>query len=225
MRKSDSFTEGFVMTSENRRAFLSSEERRDAFLQLADRVAACRRCPSMDGRRRVLSAANGPLDALVLFVAEAPGRLGADRTGIPLSHDRSGKNFERLLECAGLNRDDIFITNAVLCNPRDTRNRNRPPSPVELRNCTSYLRQQLALVSARIVVTLGVMALRALDDVESHGLSLRAHVGQPVAWFGRVLVPLYHPSDQAMLHRPLAVQEQDYRALGKLVRSLSPCTT
>lgn len=178
----------------------------------------------MDGRRRVLSELNGSLDALVLFVAEAPGRLGAERTGIPLSHDRSGKNFERLLECAGLSRDDVFITNAVLCNPRDSRDRNRPPSPTELQNCASHLRQQLDLVSARIVVTLGVTALRALDDVEPHRLSLRDHVGKPVAWFGRVLIPLYHPSDQAMLHRPLAVQEQDYRALGELVRSLTSPT-
>ena len=41
---------------------------------------ACRVCPRMEGRRRVLGAGNGPLDARVLFVAEAPGRLGDDRT-------------------------------------------------------------------------------------------------------------------------------------------------
>ncbi len=178
----------------------------------------------MEGRRRVLSEANGPLDALVLFVAEAPGRLGADRTGIPLSHDRSGRNFERLLVCAGLRRDQVFITNAVLCNPRGPRGCNRPPSSVELSNCATHLRLQLELVTAPVVATLGLTALRALDSLDPHGLTLSEHVAEPIVWHGRILFPLYHPSAQAMLHRPLAVQEQDYRALGELVRSLAAAT-
>ena len=47
----------------------------------------------MEGRTRALGQGNGPLDARVLFVAEAPGRLGADRTGVPLSGDQTGRNF------------------------------------------------------------------------------------------------------------------------------------
>lgn len=195
-----------------------------AFQDLSARVAACRRCPTMDGRRRVLSHANGPLAASVLFVAEAPGRFGADRTGVPLSSDRSGQNFERLLASAGLCRADVFITNAVLCNPRDGQNRNRPPAEDELRRCAPFLREQLDLIVAPIVATLGQTALRALARIEPHRLSLRDHVGQPTPWRGRLLVPLYHPGARAMLHRPFAHQQADYQELGNLVRQLMGST-
>src|SRR5215204_1003719 len=89
-----------------------------AFDHLIADVQACRRCPSMEGRRRVLSIANGSPDARVMFIAEAPGRRGGEVTGVPLSRDASGLRFSRLLSLAGLSRDQVFITNAVLCNPR-----------------------------------------------------------------------------------------------------------
>jgi DNA polymerase len=84
----------------------------DEFERLVEAVQGCRRCPTMEGRRRVLGPANGRLDARVLFVAEAPGRLGGDRTGVPLSSDQTGRNFARLLGAAGLRRDEVFVTNA-----------------------------------------------------------------------------------------------------------------
>ena len=53
-----------------------------AFDNLIRQVQSCEKCPRLKGRTRVLSERNGSLDAQVLFVAEAPGRLGADQTGI-----------------------------------------------------------------------------------------------------------------------------------------------
>src|SRR5829696_4560965 len=79
---------------------------RDApFLDLLAAVQACRRCPTMEGRRRVLGEANGRPGARVMFIAEAPGRLGGERTGVPLSVDQSGRRFSRMLALAGLSRD------------------------------------------------------------------------------------------------------------------------
>src|SRR5206468_4905877 len=112
-----------------------------AYEALVARAQACRLCPRMEGRRRVLGPGNGPPDARVLFVAEAPGRLGGDRTGVPLSSDQTGRNFARLLAAAGLRRDEVFVTNAVLCNPRSTGGLNRPPGRVELANCREHLRR------------------------------------------------------------------------------------
>src|SRR5262249_55204963 len=113
-------------------------ERDAAFAALVEQVAACRLCPAMEGRRRVLTRANGDIDAPVLFVAEAPGRSGAERTGIPFSGDQSGQTFERLLGEVGWTRDDVFITNAALCNPRGPTGANRPPARQELTNCRAH---------------------------------------------------------------------------------------
>jgi uracil-DNA glycosylase family 4 len=183
------------------------------FDRLVAEVQACRRCPTMEGRRRVLGPANGRLVARALFVAEAPGRLGGDRTGVPLTSDQTGRNFARLLGEAGLRRDDVFVTNAVLCNPRCPRGLNRPPSRAELANCRAHLAATLALVSAPLVVSLGAVALAALGALEPHRLSLRAHVGQATPWAGRTLVPLYHPGPRAQIHRPYAAQAADFRRL------------
>jgi DNA polymerase len=176
----------------------------------------------MEGRRRVLGAGNGPIDARVLFVAEAPGRLGGDRTGVPLTSDQTGRNFARLLAAAGLRRDEVFVTNAVLCNPRSIRGLNRPPGRLELANCREHLRRTLELVPARLVVSLGAVALRQLDAIARHGLTLRADVGRVAPWAGRWLVPLYHPGPRAQIHRSFGAQEDDFRALSTILLEVWP---
>jgi len=60
-------------------------------------------------RAAVLSELNGPVDARVMFVGEAPGRKGADNTRVPFSGDQSGRNFDRFIAPIGLQRSEIFI--------------------------------------------------------------------------------------------------------------------
>ena len=194
------------------------------FAALCADAAACRRCPAMEGRRRVLSPANGSPGALVLFVGEAPGRLGGERTGIPFSGDQTGRNFDMLLVEAGLAREQVFITNAILCNPQDGRGRNRGPVREELAACRGFLARQIAVVDAPVIVPLGAVALAALDVLATHGLRLRAAAGRHVPWQGRTLVPLYHPGPRAQLHRPFVVQRDDFAALGRLVRRVAAGT-
>jgi uracil-DNA glycosylase family 4 len=153
----------------------------------------------------------------VLFVAEAPGRFGGDRTGVPLYGDRSGANFAALLAAAGLDRAAVFVTNAVLCNPRDAGGRNARPTPAEVRNCAEHLAAQIALLDPPWVVALGQTALQALARLAPHGLHLARDVGRPAPWHGRRLVALYHPGPRALIRRPLAVQAEDYRRLAALL--------
>ena len=197
---------------------LVGEEREQRFEDLCREAAGCRRCPAMAGRRRVLREANGRPGALVLFVGEAPGRRGGERTGVPFSGDQSGRNFTALLAVAGLERADVFVTNAVLCNPRDGRDRNRPPARAELAACRDFVARQLALVAPPIVAPMGAVALAALDALAPHGLRLAAAAGRVYAWDGRLLAPLYHPGPRAQLHRPFARQAEDFARLGRLAR-------
>ncbi len=172
----------------------------------------------MVGRMRVLTEANGSIDARVLFIAEAPGRLGADRVGVPLCGDRTGDNFEELLAATGWTRNDVFISNAVLCNPRDAGGRNRTPRAEEVENCRRHLARLIDVVDPGYLVTLGAVALRATRLLEPHDYSLSRDVGRPKTWYGRVLIPLYHPGPRALIHRSLAQQKRDYRRLARLVR-------
>jgi uracil-DNA glycosylase family 4 len=193
--------------------------RAEAYESLVEVARRCRLCSRMEGRRRVLGGENGSLWAPVVFVGEAPGRLGADRSGVPFGGDRSGRDFEDLLAVAGLRRDDVFVTNAVLCNPRDERGLNARPLRSEMDHCRDFLRQTIELVDPGFVVSLGGVALAALGAIAPHRAVLAADVGRSIPWFGRVLVPLYHPGARAQIRRPLAVQREDYARLGELLRS------
>jgi uracil-DNA glycosylase family 4 len=195
-------------------------ERAAAQVRLIAAVQACRRCPTMEGRRRVLGYANGPPDAWVMFIAEAPGRRGGEVTGIPLTRDQSGRRFARLLALTGLAREQVFITNAVLCNPRRQTGANRPPSAAEVRACSGWLRAQIALVNPLVVITLGTTALRALALIEPHPYRLRECVARPLPWNGRILVPLYHPSPRAGLSRSYREQEADFAHLRAILAHL-----
>lgn len=192
----------------------------DEFSHLVSDVRACAACSRMT-HSHVLGGANGPLDARVLFVAEAVGRRGGAVTGVPLTRDESGRRFARFLAIARLARDDVFVTNAVLCNPVDAAGRNRPPSRAEIARCRPYLARTLALVRAPVVVALGRVALDSLRAVAPHDLDLRRDVGVAAPWQGRTLVALYHPSQQSTLHRPDAAQEDDWRRLGPRLRQRS----
>lgn len=195
------------------------ETRREEFAALVAEAAACRRCPAMCGRTAVLSELNGPLGARVMFIAEAPGRQGGDRTRVPLEGDQSGRNFARYLASAGLTRDHVFITNAALCNPRAPSGANRRPTTTEIANCAEFLRRQIEVVAAPVLVTLGAVSLAALRAVEYHRLSLKENVGEVHEWRGRLLVPLYHPSPQVLAsHRREAAQLADYQSVARALR-------
>src|SRR5260370_30566387 len=174
-------------------------EKRRQFHALVSEAAGCIRCPAMCQRIAVLSDLNGPIDARVMFIGEAPGRKGADHTRIPFSGDQSGRNLERFLASINLQRSDIFITSAALCNPRTATGANRRPAASEVRNCSDYLRRTIALVDPPVIVTLGMVALDALRSLQYHELNLRKDAGKIRRWNDRLVGPLYHPSPQVLI--------------------------
>ncbi|MDX6270084.1 MAG: hypothetical protein QOD28_1307 [Acidobacteriota bacterium] len=195
------------------------EQKQQLFAALAAEAAACRRCEAMCGRTAVLSELNGSVAARVMFIGEAPGRQGGDRTRVPFSGDQSGQNFTRYLASINLAREAIFITNSVLCNPRKESGANRKPSTKESLNCAGFLRRQIELVAPRVVVTLGAVALAALSRIEYHQFTLKDSAGRLCAWDNRLLVPLYHPSPQVLAsHRREDAQLRDYAAVARAIR-------
>jgi DNA polymerase len=170
------------------------------FLKLAGKAQKCRICKAMQDKTAVLSELNGSLNPKVFFIAEAPGRQGADRTRKPFSGDKSGANFQILLDSIGLKREEIFITNAVLCSPRSETGANRRPFRSE------------------IIATIGGVSLEALKAIENHEFTLKSDVAKILDWNGRILIPLYHPSPQVVITvRKLEQQIEDFRVLWQVI--------
>lgn len=185
---------------------------------LCGKVQKCVKCQRMCDSQRVLNRSGGSLNADIMFIGEAPGRLGADNSGIPFHGDKSGHNFEELLEFAKLDRSIIFVTNAVLCNPRDEEGNNSTPTKIEIQNCADHLAEQIRIINPKIVVTLGATALESTRFSSPHNLVLRNAVRTANDWFGRILIPLYHPGQRAMMHRSFANQRSDYQFVAEQLK-------
>jgi uracil-DNA glycosylase family 4 len=188
---------------------------------LIKEAKACLECIRMNGSQRVIGHGSGRIDAPIMFIGEAPGRLGADTSAIPFHGDKAGDNFENLIEQVGISRYDCFITNATLCNPKDDKGNNATPNRMEIASCARFLKRQIDLVDPRIVVTLGAQALWAINLIEPHELELANSVRKKWNWYGRILVPLYHPGQRAMLHRSFLNQLSDYHFVAETHRRLT----
>ena len=197
---------------------IAPEQPLKKFKRLEKQAAGCRLCHALADQPAILSAANGNLNAKIVFVAEAPGRFGAGRTGTPLHGDKSGDNFEILLKHIGLTRTEVFITNAALCNPLKNGN-NRRPKVSEIKKCSPFLKETLNLINPQIVVTLGSVGLQALNLIFETQYQLKENVAQPLTTPYFILFPLYHPSPRVTnWMRPLAQQKKDFK---KILQNIS----
>lgn len=197
---------------------LPNSTKEQKFERLIESVTHCRLCNRLISRQKVLSNNNGNIYSNVLFIAEAPGRLGADRTLIPLFGDQAGKNFQRLIDAIGWEREDIFITNAILCNPRIENGLNDTPFREEIENCFIYLNMVIELIDPEYIITLGQKALESLKNIEDHNVELKTDVRKFIPWNNRIIIPLYHTSPRALIHRNFFNQLSDFYYLSTTIR-------
>ena len=151
----------------------------------------------------------GNPDAGVVFVGEAPG-ASEDKLGRPFVGS-AGKLLDALLEQAGLERGDVFITNVVKARPPG----NRDPRADEVAHHLPWLEAQLDVIEPDLIVPLGRHALaRFAPDLKIS----QAH-GRVAERDGRRLFPMYHPA--AALHAPQLRETllEDARALGAALPS------
>ena len=146
----------------------------------------------------------GDVAAEVMLVGEAPG-ANEDLLGRPFV-GRAGLLLDELLAQAGLEREQVYITNVVKARPPG----NRDPRAAEVLHHMPWLEAELALVQPRVVVPLGRHALAHF----THGVKISEVHGRELTERGRTLFPLYHPAAGL---RSTALREtlfEDARALG-----------
>ena len=162
---------------------------------------SCARCPALVASRRQIVHGYGDPGARIVFIGEAPGQHGADRTGVPFSGDKSGRALQRILiELKLMDAQTpveapqwrCFVTNVVRCCPPN----NRTPTPREQASCAPFLAAELDTINPQIIVPIGLPALQAvarryLDEIPR---AIRPLHATPIDKAGRVIVPLIHPS-------------------------------
>lgn len=144
----------------------------------------CHRCSLACTRTRIVFGV-GDAHARVMLIGEAPGR-NEDLRGEPFV-GAAGKLLDELLAHSGLERADVYIANVLKCRPP----RNRNPEPLEIETCTPFLREQIRVISPRVLVTLGNFATRFVLHTDAPISGLRGTIRQAGRY--RVL-PIYHPA-------------------------------
>ena len=99
---------------------------------IAEKVKVCQKCKLCETRTNAVPG-KGKFDADVIFVGEAPGR-NEDIHGEPFV-GAAGKRLDMILEDTGIDRDDVYITNIVMCRPPN----NRVPSKKEEDACNYFI--------------------------------------------------------------------------------------
>ncbi len=174
--------------------------------QLYDEVRGCQRC-TLARTRTLAVPGEGPLDAEVMLIGEAPG-VNEDRQGRPFV-GQAGAFLEELLGEAGLTRPEVYICNVLKCRPPG----NRDPLPTEIEACSDYLSAQIRLIDPLLIVTLGRYSMSRFFPNQAIS---RIH-GRPREANGRILVPMYHPAAALHQQRLRGVIIDDFRTLPDLL--------
>jgi len=142
-----------------------------ALNRLADEYDRCTKCPNLcdpAGRtRNHVPFGTGNADADVLIVGEAAGDK-EDRANEPFV-GASGRLLDKLLHTVESAREEVFITNVVLCRPtmEDSPTVNRKPTPAEVGSCSERLHRTIDIVDPFVVIMLGAVAVQALTKERS----------------------------------------------------------
>ena len=122
----------------------------------------CRACPLWERATRGVPG-EGSAKARVMLVGEQPGDQ-EDLTGRPFVGP-AGRLLDAALEKAGVDRDEVYVTNVVKhfsWFPRGKRRIHKTPTQSEVAACLDWLEAERKLVNPKVIVCLGATAAKAL---------------------------------------------------------------
>lgn len=147
-------------------------------------IGECTRCKLHRSRTTIVFGEGDPR-ARIMFVGEGPG-AEEDAQGRPFV-GRAGQLLNRMIEAMGFRREEVYITNVVMCRPPS----NRTPEPDEIATCEPFLFRKIRVIKPDVVVALGAIAAQSL-------LGTKAPIGQIRGRFfdahGTKVLPTFHPA-------------------------------
>ena len=173
-------------------------------LQLEEHVTAlrqCRRCPRM----LPPPISGGAVLSKVMLVGQAPG-VREPVLARPFAWTAGRTLFGWFMKFCGMNEAEvracIYFTAVCRCFPGKTpAGGDRVPAPDEIRNCSSWMNNELDLLRPRLVIPVGKLAIAQfivvakLEDVIGRRFPLRRDRRE----FD--IIPLPHPSGASPWHR------------------------
>lgn len=165
----------------------------------------------------------GNEDAHLVLVGEAPGKdeVKLSRPFVGMA----GKNLDEFLSIIGVERQDIYITNAIKyrlskVNSETGRVSNRPATTDEIKSSREYLLKEIDLIKPSIIVTLGNVPLRSVTGSQSDGIGAVHGKIKPIIINGNEysLYPLYHPASIIYNRSLKDTYVADVKNLGEILK-------
>lgn len=181
---------------------MSSSSRRQELLdQHVARLVQCRRCPRM----LPPPVSGGPVLSKIMLVGQAPG-VKEPVLGRPFAWTAGRTLFGWFEEFCRLNetevRSQIYFAAVCRCFPGKTpAGGDRVPAPDEIRNCSSWMNAEIALLQPRLIIPVGKLAIaqflpfEKLDEVVGRSFQIRRNRR------AIEIIPLPHPSGASPWHR------------------------
>jgi uracil-DNA glycosylase family protein len=191
-------------------------------LQIA--AAGCTGCPLWKTGTQTVFGEGSP-NAKVVFVGEQPGN-DEDLAGKPFVGP-AGKLLDKCLVEAGIDRDEVYVTNAVKhfkWEPSGKRRLHKKPNSREIAACRPWLEAELAVLKPEVVVALGATAAQTLLGKDFRVTQQRGQmIESPL---GRFVTATVHPSsilrapDEARRHEERALFVEDLKKVAKVIHQL-----
>jgi uracil-DNA glycosylase len=185
-----------------------TDKLQQAWADLETEVSSCTKCTLCQTRNQTVFG-TGSKTADWMVIGEAPGQH-EDEQGKPFV-GKAGLLLTEMLRAAGLERDEVFITNILKCRPPG----NRDPKPDEAESCSGYLRQQRELIKPKIILAVGRISAQTLLNTDAPIGKLRGKVHD---LDGIPLVVVYHP---AYLLRSLLEKRKAWQDLQLAVKTVN----
>lgn len=171
-------------------------------------VAACTKCDLCQTRTQTVFG-TGSKTADWMVIGEAPGQH-EDEQGKPFV-GKAGLLLTEMLRAAGLERDEVFITNILKCRVPG----NRDPKLDEAESCSDYLRRQREVIKPKIILAVGRISAQTLLNTDAPIGKLR---GKVHSLDGIPVVVVYHP---AYLLRSLLEKRKAWQDLQLAVKTVN----
>ncbi|MFL6537658.1 MAG: UdgX family uracil-DNA binding protein [Chthoniobacterales bacterium] len=190
--------------------------------ELAAVAKNCTACPLYKNATQTVFG-EGPKSARIMLVGEQPGDY-EDVKGRPFVGP-AGKLLDRALEEAGIDRMQVYVTNAVKhfkWEPRGKRRIHKKPSARDIAACRPWMEAELHAIEPDVLVCLGSTAAQAIFGPQFRVTKQRGQVLE--SSFARRTVATVHPSallrapDEETRHREYALFVNDLRVASKAAR-------
>jgi uracil-DNA glycosylase family protein len=185
----------------------------ETLTMLRQEARKCQACDLWANATQTVFGAGSP-HARVMLVGEQPGDE-EDRKGLPFIGP-AGRLLDRALEAAGVDREEVYITNAVKhfkWQARGKRRIHQKPNWSEIAACRPWLEAELEVIEPRVLVCLGATAAQALLGRDFRVTRQRGELVE--SDLAENVLATVHPS--SILRADESSREQEYR---ELVRDL-----